>query len=121
MHKGFKLILESLLIILECDFKIKSLSADVYTALSKRYGISCASIQKDIKNAIDFASLNGDIDFFNNEFQSVISAQGSVSAAAFIFFVADKMRIYNNKPSQDMHILQSQKGLAHSNDGIYYQ
>ena len=92
VHKGFKLLIEAVILILQSDFKLKSLQSGVYSVLAKKYGIKPDTAQKDIKNAIDYAGLNGDLDFFSREFQHVMSPQGSVSTAAFLYSVANAMR-----------------------------
>lgn len=92
VHKGFKLIVDAVTIIMQSEFKLASLSECVYKPLGERYCIAPFSVQKNIKNALDYAALNSDVDFYGKEFASIMSQSGSISCAAFLFFVADKLK-----------------------------
>jgi len=89
VHKGFKLIIDAVALLAEGRCRLTM--TDVYNALAQRHSISPHSVQKNIKNAIDFASLNCDIDFFASEFGS-LSRGGGLSCGAFLCYVTDRMQ-----------------------------
>ena len=88
-HKGYKLIIEAVIMI--SDSKPFASLSNIYTVLSQKYNISSYSVQKNIKNAIDYASLNCNIDFFAKEFEH-LSKNGGISCGAFLYFISDKMK-----------------------------
>lgn len=90
VHKGFRLIIYAVMIIIEGGFKYKSLS-EVYDGISKNYKISRCGIQKNIKNAVDYANLNCKIDFFVKEFGNITNVSGQISCGAFLCFTANKI------------------------------
>lgn len=94
VHKGFKLIIDAVIVISE---KAKHLSlSEIYLNLSKNYNISADSVQKNIKNAIDYASLNCNIDFFTEEF-GALTKNGGLTCGVFLCYVADKINYGNIK------------------------
>jgi hypothetical protein len=90
VHKGLKLIIEAVLQIAGAENPpdLKT----VYTALANARGVSVSCVQKNIKNAIDFAGLNCNIDAFSEEFGYIIKNDGAVANAPFLYYVAGKLK-----------------------------
>lgn len=89
VHKGFKLIIDAVTVL--CDERCRITMSQLYGRLAKKHDISPHSVQKNIKNAIDFASLNCDIDFFASEFGPLAKGCG-LPCGAFLCYVADRMQ-----------------------------
>jgi len=87
VNKGFKLILESVKIILKGGKSV--CISDIYKKLSEQSGMSVYSVQKNIKNAAYRAELKSDIDLFNNEFGYLIKDGGGITAGALIHHIAE--------------------------------
>ncbi len=90
VHRGFKLIIDAVALLSEDRCRLTM--TDVYNKLAKKHSISPHSVQKNIKNAIDFASLNCDIDFFASEFGPLSRGSGGLSCGAFLCYVTDRIQ-----------------------------
>lgn len=91
VHKGFKLLLEALELLSKCRYTIRSLSDSIYLPLAQKHNIAPLSVQRNIKNAIDYAGLNGNMEVFSTEFEMVMCGNGTVPCAAFLYYVCDKI------------------------------
>lgn len=94
VHKGFKYIISAVIIL--CQSKVKKSMRNIYTDIAQKCGISPFSVQKNIKYAIDYASITCNIDFFTKEFGGLIK-NGGISCGAFLCYVADNMQYGNYK------------------------
>ena len=87
--KGFKADFRPVSVM--CDERCRTTMSQLYRRIVKKHDISPHSVQKNIKNAIDFASLNCDIDFFASEFGPLAKGCG-LPCGAFLCYVADRMQ-----------------------------
>lgn len=88
LHKGFKIIIEAVMLLCECKHKYSF--GIIYSMIAQKNNISPISVQKNIKNAIDYASLNCNIDSFTKEFGALIK-DGGITCGSFLSFTADKI------------------------------
>lgn len=88
VHKGFKLIIDAVILINKIN---NTKPGDIYKSLSKQYNCSFSAIQKNIKNSIDYASLNCNLDLFSKEFDN-LNHNGSLPCGAFLYYVSDKIK-----------------------------
>ena len=92
VHKGFRLILGAVERLLSGNTACRSLKESVFSPLAEAFGMSLGGVQKNIKNAIDYACLNSRIEVFSEEFAVIASSGGGVSCGTFLCYVADKIR-----------------------------
>ncbi len=72
---GYRLLREAILLAAQKKGKPFLLKKDIYPALTEKYRLKAANLERNISNSIDNAFLSVDIDRMENLFGSTISAK----------------------------------------------
>jgi len=89
---GFKYLIDAINICLDNEF-INSFEKDVYFKISEKYKKNLSAVKKAIKNAIDTAALNYDLNDETCVFNMASSIKsGSIPSAEFIAYSAQKIK-----------------------------
>jgi len=91
---GFKYLIDAINIYLESEY-INSYEKDIYLTVANKYDKNPGAIKKAIKNAIDTAALNYNLDDESCVFNAVSNVKsGSIAAAEFIACSAQKIKYH---------------------------
>lgn len=91
--KGYKLLSRLIEIALNSD-DILPLKYNGYRRLSDEFGVDCASVEKDIQNAISSAWLRGNIDVLYREFGETLDEnKGKPTNKQFVLTAAERLTL----------------------------
>jgi two-component system response regulator (stage 0 sporulation protein A) len=91
-HTGYSYLTDVIKLIVANRGNMGSLLNDVYPVIAEKYNTNPKNVERNIRNAIDSAWLNADIDILNSEFgYTVDKNKGKPTNRAFIATVADKI------------------------------
>ncbi len=89
--KGYYLI-SDLIVLAKSGISVMPLKYAGYVLLSKKYGVSVASVEKDIQNAISSAWLRGDVDALYDEFGETLDEdKGKPTNKQFLLTVLERL------------------------------
>lgn len=90
--KGYYLIAD-LILQAKSGVAVMPLKYRGYVALSKKYGVSVASVEKDIQNAISSAWLRGDVDALYDEFGETLDEdKGKPTNKQFLLTAIERLQ-----------------------------
>ena len=91
---GFKYLIDAINICLDIEY-VNSFEKDIYFVISQKYEKNLGAVKKAIKNAIDTAALNYNLNDETCVFNMASSIKsGSIPSAEFIAYSAQKIK-YN--------------------------
>ena len=96
--KGYSYIREAILLVLEDEDIINSITKQLYPSVAKIYRTSPSRVERAIRHAIEVAWDRGDTETINSIFGFTINqAKGKPTNSEFIAMISDKLRLENRK------------------------
>ena len=92
--KGYQFLRDAILMTMENQDYINSVTKRLYPEIAKRNGTTASRVERAIRHAIEVAWDRGDVDTLNSYFGYTIhNLRGKPTNSEFIAMIADKMRL----------------------------
>jgi two-component system response regulator (stage 0 sporulation protein A) len=92
--KGYQYLRSAILLTIEDNETINSVTKVIYPAVAKKYQTTTSRVERAIRHAIEVAWDRGDIDTLNSYFGYTIhNSRGKPTNSEFIAMVADNLRL----------------------------
>lgn len=92
--KGYQYIREAIMMVIQDNDMINSITKQLYPTVAKQCGTSASRVERAIRHAIEVAWDRGDTDVLNKFFGYTIStSRGKPTNSEFIAMIADKLRL----------------------------
>lgn len=92
--KGYQYLRSAILMAIEDDEIINSVTKVLYPTVAKKYGTTTSRVERAIRHAIEVAWDRGDVDTLNSYFGYTIqNSRGKPTNSEFIAMIADNLRL----------------------------
>lgn len=92
--KGYQYLRDSILMAIEDDDIINSITKRLYPAVAKKHNTTSSRVERAIRHAIEVAWDRGDVDVLNSYFGYTIhNGRGKPTNSEFIAMISDKFRL----------------------------